>query len=181
MNWEHYWKSIIMMWRWRQWNHGLDRTADFSGIFSITLACGYSGRYYHSAIHREMVRKTIRKPSWNPPNWLFGPVWASLYILMGVALWLVLSSIHWNSPQAEVPILLFVVQLFFNFLWSAIFFGLRRIGLALAEIILLWVSILLNLLEFYAINPLAGLLLIPYLAWVSLASCLNASVWWLNR
>lgn len=125
--------------------------------------------------------KTIRKPSWNPPNWLFGPVWASLYILMGVALWLVLSSIHWNSPQAEVPILLFVVQLFFNFLWSAIFFGLRRIGLALAEIILLWVSILLNLLEFYAINPLAGLLLIPYLAWVSLASCLNASVWWLNR
>jgi len=125
--------------------------------------------------------KTIRKPSWNPPNWLFGPVWASLYILMGIALWLVLSSVPWNSPQAEVPILLFVVQLFFNFLWSAIFFGLRRIGLAFVEIILLWVSILLNLLEFYAINPLAGLLLTPYLAWVSLASCLNASVWRLNR
>jgi len=124
--------------------------------------------------------RTIRKPSWNPPDWLFGPVWTLLYLLMGVALWLVSSS-GWSDPRVQIAVFLFGAQLLFNLLWSVIFFGLRRPGWALAEILVLWVLILFMVLQFYLLRPLAGLLLVPYQVWVTFAAGLNASIWSLNR
>lgn len=120
----------------------------------------------------------LEKPSWSPPNWLFGPVWTLLYILMAVAAWLVWRE---DSPVNPIAIRLFVAQLVLNGLWSWIFFGWRLIGLALAEVILLWFSIAMTLWAFYQVNPLAGLLMAPYLCWVTFASCLNLAYWLLNR
>ncbi len=122
---------------------------------------------------------SINKPSWNPPSWVFGPVWTVLYLLMGVSAWLV-----W-SRRGQVPVgmalTLFVIQLGLNALWSWLFFGWQMPGAALVEILALWVMILLTLLAFWQIRPLAGKLLLPYLAWVSFASFLNYTLWRLNR
>ena len=122
----------------------------------------------------------LNKPPWNPPGWVFGPVWTLLYILMGVALWLVWRS-GWDSPEGRMALILFGVQLLFNLLWSLIFFGLRKPGWALLEIGLLWVLILATLVQFYRLRPEAGLLLVPYQLWVTFATALNAAIWWLNR
>lgn len=123
---------------------------------------------------------TLDKPSWNPPSWVFGPVWSTLYVLMGVAAWWV-----WRSAAAEEPkrraARLFWAQLALNVLWSFLFFGLRSPALALAEILVLWAAILLTLRAFWHVRPLAGALLVPYLAWVSYATALTAAITWLNR
>ncbi len=120
----------------------------------------------------------LRKPSWNPPNWIFGPVWTLLYILMAVAAWLVWE----NGGAANTGALaLFLVQLILNAVWTWLFFGLHRPGLAAAEIVLLWLAILATTLGFWTVQPLAGLLLVPYLLWVSFAAILNFTVWRLNR
>jgi benzodiazapine receptor len=124
--------------------------------------------------------QTLSRPSWNPPDWVFGPVWTLLYILMGVAMWLVWRS-GWDSPEGQMGLILFGVQLLFNLLWSLIFFGLRKPGWALLEIGLLWVLILATLVQFYRLRPGAGLLLVPYQLWVTFATALNAAIWWLNR
>jgi len=118
----------------------------------------------------------LRKPSWTPPSWLFAPVWTLLYAMMAVAAWLV-----WRQTGLSSEVGLFVVQLALNAAWSWLFFGLHRPGLAFADIVALWVAILGTLAAFWAVRPLAGWLLVPYLAWVSFASALNAAVWRLNR
>jgi translocator protein len=118
-----------------------------------------------------------KKPSFNPPNWIFGPVWTLLYLLMGISLYLIVIS----EGQTTIPIIIFSMQLFLNLIWTAIFFGMKKPLLAFIEIILLWVSILINILIFYPISMVASYLLIPYLLWVSFASILNFSIWWLNR
>jgi tryptophan-rich sensory protein len=120
----------------------------------------------------------IIKPSWTPPNWIFGPVWTALYLMMAVAAWLV-----WREKgfgEARLALLLFAAQLFFNALWSVLFFGQHRMGLALVDIILLWGAILLTLISFWRLQPLAGALMLPYLLWVTFASALNYSIWKLN-
>lgn len=120
----------------------------------------------------------IVKPSWTPPNWVFGPVWSTLYLMMAVAAWLV-----WREEGfagAKLPLSLFAVQLVLNTLWSIFFFGMHRIGLALADIALLWSAILLTMLAFWRVTPWAGLLMLPYLLWVSYASALNYSIWRMN-
>jgi tryptophan-rich sensory protein len=122
----------------------------------------------------------VRKPSWSPPNWLFGPVWTLLYLLMGVALYLV-WRLGWENPDVRVALILFGAQLALNVLWSVIFFGWHRLGWALLEIAALWVLILLTLIQFYRLQPVAGLLLVPYLLWVTFATILNGTVWSLNR
>ncbi len=122
----------------------------------------------------------IKKPSWNPPSWLFGPVWTALYTMMGVAAWLVWRS-GWDRPQVKTAEGLFVAQLAANAVWTPIFFGRRAFGLALADLVVLWNLILATAVQFYRIRPLAGLLMLPYLLWVSYASTLNAGIWWLNR
>ncbi|MGI5836533.1 MAG: TspO/MBR family protein [Chloroflexota bacterium] len=122
----------------------------------------------------------VRKPSWTPPSWVFGPVWATLYTLMGTASWLVWQE-GWDRPKVRSAEALFGAQLLLNALWTPIFFGQRAFGAALAILVVLWGLIVATMVGFYRIRPLAGLLLAPYLLWVSYASTLNTGVWWLNR
>lgn len=118
---------------------------------------------------------TLNKPSWNPPNWLFGPVWTLLYAMMGVAAWLVWRRVGWGTA-----ILCFAVQLGLNLAWSFIFFGAHQTGLAFVEIILLWLAIVATIISFSAVSKPAAALLIPYLLWVSFAAALNFTIWRLN-
>lgn len=121
---------------------------------------------------------TLNKPFFNPPSWLFAPVWTLLYAMMGVAAGLVWAK----SPGTNVklPMAVFVGQLALNSLWSVLFFGLRNPDLALVEIVLMWVMIALTIRQFYPISKPAAWLLVPYLAWVSFASILNAAIVILN-
>lgn len=120
------------------------------------------------------------KPPFNPPSWIFGPVWTLLYILMGVAAYLVWRQ-GWERDTVKLALVLFALQLLLNGLWSVLFFGSRSPGLAFAEIILLWVAIAATLVVFWGVRPLAGALLLPYEAWVTFAAVLNGSIWILNR
>lgn len=120
----------------------------------------------------------INKPSFNPPNYLFGPVWTTLYILMGISFYMILQS-----PKTELrkkAVAIFCIQLFLNFCWSFIFFKFQLLGLAFIEIIFMLLSIITMITVFYKINKTAALLQIPYLLWVSFASVLNGSIWYLN-
>ena len=120
------------------------------------------------------------KPAFSPPNWLFGPVWTILYILMGVSLALVWVKVV-KTERVREALMLFGVQLFLNAIWSPIFFGAKDLTLALIVIILMWFFILKTILAFGKVNKTASYLLYPYIAWVSFASILNFSVWILNR
>lgn len=124
--------------------------------------------------------QTIQKPSWNPPNWIFGPVWTTLYVMMGIALFLV-----WKEDTSEelkkIAIGLFAVQLTLNFFWSFIFFNQQQPGWALVEIIAMWFFILLTIFAFAQVNKTAAWLLVPYISWVSFATILNYTIWQLNR
>ncbi|RIW18200.1 tryptophan-rich sensory protein [Algoriphagus lacus] len=120
---------------------------------------------------------TINRPTWNPPNWLFGPVWTSLYVLMGIACFLIWKS---ESPYKKQLLTLYFVQLGLNALWSPAFFGMQSPILGLVVIVPLWISILMCIFQFRKVSPLASGLLLPYLGWVSFATVLNASIWWLN-
>lgn len=124
--------------------------------------------------------QTIQKPSWNPPNWIFGPVWTTLYVMMGIALFLV-----WKEDTSEelkkIAIALFAVQLTLNFFWSFIFFNQQQPGWALVEIIAMWFFILLTIFAFAQVNKTAAWLLVPYISWVSFATILNYTIWQLNR
>lgn len=121
----------------------------------------------------------LKKPSWNPPGWLFGPVWSTLYTMMAVAAWLVWKRGGF-AAQAR-PLATFVVQLALNAAWTPVFFGLHWMGLAFAEIVLLWLAIIATIVRFYPVNPVAARLLMPYLAWVSFAATLNLTLWRMNR
>ena len=121
---------------------------------------------------------SLTKPSWNPPGWIFGPVWTALYAMMAVAAWLVWQQGGWRKNRNAL--LLFLVQLALNALWTPLFFGLRRPGLAFAEIVLLWLAIIATLAAFRPIRRVAAWLLVPYLGWVTFAAALNFSLWRLN-
>jgi tryptophan-rich sensory protein len=125
----------------------------------------------------------LAKPSFNPPNWLFAPVWTALFILMGISLYLIWNSSEKNKHEQEekkAAIILFSIQLALNLLWSIIFFTLKMPSLAFMEIMLLWASILFTLIQFYKISKTAGLLMVPYILWVSFASILNLAIALLN-
>ncbi|MFA9190400.1 TspO/MBR family protein [Flavobacterium sp. FZUC8N2.13] len=146
----------------------------------ICLAIGYfSGIVTRSAILDWYP--TLEKPIFNPPNWIFAPVWTALYIMMGVAAGLVWNRISIETEAVKKAMVFFIIQLALNALWSYLFFGLRNPMLAGLEIIVLWLMIYETYLQFSKINKTAGYLFIPYLAWVSFAAVLNASIWWLNR
>lgn len=119
----------------------------------------------------------IEKPSWTPPNWLFGPVWTALYAAMAVAAWLVWKKAGWTG--GHIP--LFCVQLALNLAWSFIFFGLHRPGLAFVEIALLLVAIAATAIKFATVSKTAALLMAPYLVWVGYAAALNFAIWRANR
>jgi tryptophan-rich sensory protein len=117
----------------------------------------------------------LPKPSWTPPNWAFGPIWSTLYVLMGISLFLVWRE-GLNRKDVQVAIGVFAVQLIINVVWSLVFFGTHNIFGGLVLVLLLWVAILVNIIVFYRISKPAGLILIPYIVWVSIASYLNYSV-----
>lgn len=144
---------------------------------AIPLLIGYSGSFFTISEIGSWYQ-TIQKPPWNPPNWIFGPVWTALYVLMGISLFLVWRS---SASQKLVAIILFTVQLVLNFFWSFIFFKHHQIGLAFAGILVLWLMILLTILAFVRVNKLAAWLLVPYISWVSFAAILNFTIWQLNK
>jgi benzodiazapine receptor len=121
---------------------------------------------------------TLKKPFFTPPNWIFSPVWISLFILMGISLFFVWR--RQGHPQFKKALIFFFVQLILNVLWSLAFFGLRLPLLGLTDIILLWIAILLTIQTFLKVSKFAGVFLIPYLLWVSFATLLNLSLWILN-
>ena len=156
----------------------------YTRILVLVATCLVVG-YFSSLVTQESVNiwfPTINKPSFNPPGWLFAPVWTALYIMMGIAGGLVWHEI--NSPRREEvkkAMLFFAIQLALNALWSYLFFGLKNPLLALIEIVLLWLLIYETYAKFGKINKISGYLFVPYLLWVSFASVLNASIWWLNQ
>lgn len=133
--------------------------APLAGMFSLPDA-------WYVALH---------KPAWNPPSWIFGPVWTALYLCMAVAAWLVWKRTGWRRPL--VP---YFIQLALNAAWTPIFFGAHQPGWALAVILLLWAAILLTLLGFHRVSRPAGWLFMPYLAWVTFAAFLNFTLWRMN-
>jgi len=121
----------------------------------------------------------LNQPSFNPPNWVFGPVWTTLYTILGISLFLI-----WKLEpgiQRNKAILIFMVQLLLNFGWSFFFFYFKVIGVALIEIVALWIMIVVMLIRFYKLKPMAAYINIPYLLWVSFATVLNAAYFFLNR
>ena len=152
-------------------------------ILTLVVTClviGYfSGMGTRSAI--TTWYPTLVKPSFNPPNWIFAPVWSMLYIMMGVAAGLVWNRIDFEKEIVKKALVFFAIQLALNALWSYLFFGLRNPTLAGIEIVILWLMIFETYVKFSKINKIAGYLFIPYLLWVSFATVLNAGIWWLNR
>lgn len=122
--------------------------------------------------------QTLAKPNWNPPDWIFGPVWSVLYFLMALAAWWVWRQSGW--PAAIAPLGWFAVQLALNVGWSVVFFGLRSPGAALTEILVLWIAIVVTAVSFARRSVVAAWLLVPYLVWTSFAVVLNAAIWRLN-
>jgi len=122
---------------------------------------------------------SLNQPSFSPPNWVFGPVWTSLYTILGISLFLI-----WKletGKQRTQAILIFMVQLLLNFGWSFFFFYFKMIGVALIEIVALWITIVVMLVRFYKLKPMAAYINIPYLLWVTFATVLNAAYFFLNK
>jgi translocator protein len=158
--------------RWRR------RFADAAIVATPLLVGGASG-----ALTTDGLRAwypTIRRPDWNPPGWVFGPVWTTLYLMMGVALVQVVRSEE-DRLARQVGLGLFALQLVLNFGWSWIFFVNHDLGGALVEILALWLAIAATVAAFASVRPSAAGLLLPYLAWTTFAAVLTATIWRLNR
>lgn len=119
----------------------------------------------------------LNKPAFSPPNWIFGPVWLTLYLMMGFSLYL-----NWikKTKQAKANVRLFFIHLFFNFIWTPVFFGAKNIALAYFIIVFIWSLIVIMIFKFWKVSKLSSYLLIPYLLWVTFASALNFFIWKLN-
>lgn len=145
----------------------------------IPLAVGAIAGFFTSKAIPDWYAQ-LNKPWFNPPNWIFGPVWTTLYILMGISMWLVWKS-NTSETVKQPALYFFAVQLVLNFFWSIIFFKQEQIGWALVEIGMLWIFILITIFAFSKIDARASWLLVPYISWVSFAAILNYSIWTLNR
>ena len=152
-------------------------------IATVIMTCLAVG-YFSSIVTRENIPTwyaLINKPSFNPPNLVFAPVWTALYILMGYAAGRVWNKLEVDEINVKKAFLFFLIQLALNALWSFLFFGLQNPFLASIEIILLWLMIYETYKQFKNIDKIAAYLLLPYLAWVSFAAVLTFSIWYLNR
>ncbi len=145
------------------------------GWMLASLATGAIGAI--ASVNAGSFYKQLNVPSWAPPGWLFSPVWTTLYLLMGIAAWQVWQA---RGPSARSALLLYLFQLAVNALWSWLFFAWHRGAAAFADILLLWLLIAATIVAFWRIRRTAGMLLVPYLAWVSFAMALNYSVWQRN-
>lgn len=154
------------------------RLADLAIIATPLVVGGISGLLTSGQI--ATWYRTLERPDWNPPDGVFGPVWTALYLGMGVALRMVVRSDAAERDRA-LAVGLFALQLALNFGWSWIFFVEHELGLAVVEIVALWLAIAATAAAFVRIRPAAGALLLPYLAWVTFATALSAAVWQLNR
>lgn len=146
-------------------------------LILIPLAVGAISGFF-TAQSVESWYRALNKPSWNPPNYLFGPVWTVLYVLMGYSSYRIFAE-----PASEYrtkALRIYFVQLFLNFCWSFLFFYFEKPGLALIEIIILWLCILFMIIRFYRVDRIAAFLNIPYILWVSFATALNAAIYLLN-
>jgi benzodiazapine receptor len=144
------------------------------GVFVLLVACAalFGAQFQPGPWYAE-----LRKPPLNPPNWVFGPVWTILYLAIAVSGWLV-----WRArPESPLPLALWAGQLVLNGAWSFLFFGLRRPGAALLEILTLLVVLFITTATFFRVGRVPGALFLPYTAWVSFAAYLNAGIWYLNR
>jgi translocator protein len=154
---------------------------DYKKLAAAVLVClsaGFIGSFFTmSSI--PIWYATIQKPTFNPPNWVFGPVWTTLYVLMGISAYLVWMK-GWDKKEVRNALAIFAVQLVLNTLWSIIFFGANKLFYAFVEIVFLWMAIVATLFLFNRISRNAALLLVPYLLWVSFAAFLNYSIWQLN-
>jgi len=146
----------------------------------VSLAAGVIGSFTSFGDGFDSWYSTIEKPAFTPPNWVFGPVWTILYLVMGIAAFLVWQK-GLQLKAVRIALGWFLVQLILNALWTPVFFGLQRIGWALAVIVLLWVAIAVSMYCFSRVSKTAVILLIPYLLWVSFATVLNGSIWRLNQ
>jgi tryptophan-rich sensory protein len=150
------------------------------GFIACAVAAGAIGALFSPGASASATAwyASLAKPAWTPPNQWFGPVWATLYVLMGTAVWLVWRERYHRKRAAAL--LAYALQLLLNALWAPLFFGAKNIGAGLFVIVALWLAIVWTLREFAAVRALAAWLLAPYLGWVSLAVALNLSVWRLN-
>ena len=146
----------------------------------ISLAAGLIGSFTTMGEGFNLWYATIEKPSFTPPNWVFGPVWTILYLLMGVAAFLIWQK-GVQFRMIRIALRWFLVQLVLNALWTPVFFGLHQIGWAFVVIVLLWIAIVVTTYCFARVSKTGAALLVPYLLWVSFAAVLNGAIWWLNR
>ena len=156
------------------------RRLDLFGLFVFVALCllvsAAGGMVTATSV--DTWYQALAKPSFNPPDWVFAPVWTTLYFLMGVSGWRIWRRRALRATRGALA--LFGLQLFLNFAWSVLFFGFQRIDLALIDIVILFVAIVANMILFWRIERLATLLLVPYAAWVVFAIVLNVSIWLLN-
>ncbi|HKI46368.1 MAG TPA: TspO/MBR family protein [Balneolales bacterium] len=145
----------------------------------LAFAAAYAGAVVSPGIASSDWYNELRKPEWNPPTWLFGPVWTALYAMMAIAAWVVWKQ-H-GFYEAQKALVIYLIQLVINAGWSWIFFGWHRLGWALVEIMLLWLFVFWTILAFSTYSLVAAWLMVPYLLWVSFAMILNASIWRRNR
>lgn len=155
------------------------RIIKFLFVLIITFLAGFVGQLF-TAPSIPTWYAALNKPAFNPPNWVFAPVWTTLYIMMAVAAWLVWER-GLENKNVQTGLKFFVLQLALNSLWSIIFFGFQLPWLAFIEIICLWIAIFLTIKYFVKVSKLAGWLLLPYLLWVSFAAVLNLAIFWLNK
>jgi translocator protein len=147
---------------------------------TVPFLVGLMGSLFTTADSLGNWYADLNKPFFNPPNWIFGPVWTTLYITMGISAYLVWQK-DINSKAVRIVLACFIVQLFLNAIWTPLFFGLHSPLLGLIDIVLLLNAIIVTIVAFFQISRIAALLLVPYLAWVSFATVLNAAIYLLNR
>ena len=145
---------------------------------AVPLGVGFAGSIYTRDSIQDGWYSSLNQPSFNPPNWVFGPVWTVLYILMGISLYMVWKQVPGRKRENALGI--FALQLLLNFLWSLFFFYFKDIVIALIDIVALWFTIVLMIGMFHRVNPLAAKLNIPYLLWVTFAATLNTAYYVLN-
>jgi len=153
------------------------KSGNYPALIAFVVVCLSAGIFGSRFTPGEWY-SGLDKPSWNPPAFIFAPVWTVLYILMGLSAWLVWSRREGGSIL--LPMSIFAAQLVLNALWSYLFFGIRRPDLALIDIVAMLIMICVTMILFLRVNRAAGLLLVPYLAWVSFATALNYQLWRLN-
>ncbi len=156
------------------------KRSDWIKLITATLLCVLLGSVGGLVTVAEIPAwyASLNKPSFNPPNWIFGPVWSTLYVVMGISVYLI-----WKQPvskERNKALQLFILQFVFNFCWSFIFFGLHATGWAFIEMIALWLLILLTIFHFAKYSKTAAWLLVPYISWVSFALLLNGAIWKIN-